>query len=326
MARQTVGLSLRELVEGFLFALQADGRTPRTVTFYKGRLSAFRQYATEKGWDDDVTGIDAHHIREFLLWTGSRTVEIRAGNGAVVYKKAKPSTAWHYYRAVKYLFNWAVDEGYLDRSPVAKVHFRLPRSGVVEPYSVGDLKRLLAVCDLDIRTRARFTGLRNKAMLLVFLDSGLRRMEMANLSLSDMDMEGRQLRVVGKGGKVRIAPFSPRTAKVLWAWLVERRRRAKTDSLWITEEGYPFHVDGLDSWFDRIKHRAGVASRGAVHKLRHTAALAYLRQTRDPFLLQLFLGHESLEMSRRYTQGLKAEEAIAAHRNGASPVEGLGLG
>jgi integrase len=69
-----------------------------------------------------------------------------------------------------------------------------------------------------------------------------------------------------------------------------------------------------------------VTSHGCLHKLRHTAALQYLRGAKDSFLLQLFLRHESLEMSRRYTRGLKAEEAIEAHRNGASPVEGLGLG
>jgi len=188
------------------------------------------------------------------------------------------------------------------------------------------VKRLLAVCDLDIRTGARFVGIRNKAMLLLFIDSGLRRAEMANLRLSDLDLESRRVRVIGKGNKVGVAPFSSRTAKALWAWLVERKPRAKTDRLWITEEGRAFSVEGLVSWFTRLKKRAGVNSPGGVHRLRHTAALQYLRGARDTFLLQLFLRHESLEMSRRYTRGLKAEEAIEAHRSGASPVEGLGLG
>lgn len=80
------------------------------------------------------------------------------------------------------------------------------------------------------------------------------------------------------------------------------------------------------SWFARLKKHGGVNGPGGVHRLRHTAALQYLRGARDSFLLQLYLRHESLEMSRRYTKGIKAEEAIQAHRNGASPVESLGLG
>jgi site-specific recombinase XerD len=182
------------------------------------------------------------------------------------------------------------------------------------------------VCDLDIRSGARFTGIRNKAMLLLFIDSGLRRAEMANLRLSDLDLEDRRVRVLGKGNKIGIAPFCPKTAKALWAWLIQRKSRAKTDRLWATEEGQAFSIDGLVTWFKRLKKRAGVNGSGGVHRLRHTAALQYLRGAKNSFLLQLFLRHEDLAMSRRYTQGLKQEEAIEAHRNGASPVESLGLG
>jgi integrase/recombinase XerC len=74
-------------------------------------------------------------------------------------------------------------------------------------------------------------------MPLLFVDSGLRQAEMANLRLSDLDLDSRRVRVIGKGNKIGIAPFSPKTAKALWAWLIERKPRAKTDRLWVTEEG-----------------------------------------------------------------------------------------
>jgi integrase len=163
-------------------------------------------------------------------------------------------------------------------------------------------------------------------MVLLFVDSALRRKEMVDLRITDLDLENRHVRVLGKGNKVGIVPFSPKAAKAIWIYLVERKSRAKSDRLFLTEEGTPFSINGINSWFVRLKKRAGVNGPGGVHRLRHTAALAYLRGARDSFLLQLFLRHEDLTMSRRYTQGLKAEEAIEAHRKGASPVEGLGLG
>jgi len=264
-------------------------------------------------------------VREFLAWVGSRTCEHNIGNGAKRIRKAKPSTAWPYYRSLRRLFNWAIQEGYLEASPIATIHFKPPSAPPIEGYARDEVQRLLAVCNLDIKTGARFTGIRNKAMLLLFIDAGLRRAELANLKVNDLDLDSRRARVTGKGNKIGIAPFSPRTAKALWAWSLARKARAKTDYLWVTEEGQAFSIKGLVSWFDRLKKRAGVDSPGGVHRLRHTAALQYLRGAKDSFLLQLFLRHESLEMSRRYTQGLKAEEAITAHRNGASPVEGLGL-
>ncbi len=323
--KHNVNIGLRDLVEGFLFSLRAEGKSNGTIEYYSYLLHPLLSYASEQGWPDNAP--DTHRLREFLTWTATRTFELKvANNGGKVVRKAKSSTAWPYYRALRRLFNWAVEEGYLESSPLATIHFKPPPEPPVEGYTIDELKRLLAVCDLDIRTGARFTGIRNKGMLLLFIDSGMRRAEMGNLGLSDLDLESRRVRVVGKGNKIGIAPFSPRTAKALWAWLVERKPRAKTDRLWVTEEGQAFSVEGLVSWFTRLKERAGINGSGGVHRLRHTAALQYLRGAKDSFLLQLFLRHESLEMSRRYTQGLKQEEAIEAHRNGASPVEGLGLG
>lgn len=322
--KHNTDIGLRDLVEGFLFSLRAEGKSDGTVEYYTYLLRALVRYASEQGWPEDVP--DTRRLREFLTWTATRTFEVKVcNNGGKTIRKAKPSTAWPYYRALRRLFNWAVEEGYLESSPLATIHFKPPPEPPIQGYTPDELRRLLAVCDLDIRTGARFTGIRNKAMLLLFIDSGLRRAEMVNLKLNDIDLESRRVRVVGKGNKIGIAPFSARTAKALWAWLVERKARAKTDRLWVTEEGNAFSTEGLVSWFARLKKRAGINSPGGVHRLRHTAALQYLRGARDSFLLQLFLRHESLEMSRRYTKGLKAEEAIEAHRKGASPVESLGL-
>ena len=319
-------IGLQDLVDGLLFSLQAEGRTVRTIGYYKDLLCPLLDYAQDKGWHDSLRSLDPYRIREFLSWVGSKTCQYAVANGTKRVRKAKPSTAWPYYRALRRLFNWAVEEGYLKSSPLLTIHFKPPPEAAIEGYTLEQLKRLVAVCDVDIKTGARFTGIRNRAMLLLFVDSGLRRAELANLRLNDLDLESRRIRVLGKGNKVGIVPFSPKTAKALWAWLIQRKSQAKTDRLWVTEEGQPFSIEGLVSWFARLKRRAGVNGPGGVHRLRHTSALQYLRGAKDSFLLQLFLRHEDLTMSRRYTQGLKQEEAIEAHRNGASPVESLGLG
>jgi len=324
--RNDKAIGLQDLVEGFLFSLQAEGRTCLTYKYYDGLLRHFLWFAKDQSWPDQTDLLDTRRIRQFLAWVGSRHFEYTAGNGSRKCVKAKPSTAWRYYRAVRRLFNFAVEEGLLEKSPVKDIHFKPPPPPLIQPYSIEELKRFLAVCELDIRTGTPFIGLRNKAVLLLFVDTALRSNELAQLGLTDLSLEQKWVRVIGKGNKVGICPFSAKTAKALWAYLIERKRRAKCEALWVTEEGRPFTVDGLSSFFARLKKRAAVNSPGRMHRLRHASALQYLRATHDTFLLQLFLRHEDLTMSRRYTQGLKQEEAIEAHRNGASPVEGLGLG
>jgi site-specific recombinase XerD len=205
----------------------------------------------------DLKQIDTQQIREFLSWAASRKYTFIAGNGTQQVRQAKSTSAWSYFRALRRLFNWAIEEGFVEVSPLTKIHFKPPVPARVEPYAHEDLKRLIAVCDLDIRTGARFTGLRNKAMLLLFLDSGIRRAEMARLRTGDINLETRRATVIGKGNKIGIVPFCSKTAKAIWHYLLEREPRAKTDNLWVTEEGNSFSIDGMDSWFNRLKTRAG---------------------------------------------------------------------
>ena len=220
------GLKLQDLIDGLLFSLQAEGRSVRTIEYYKDLLNTFLNYFHNNDLSD-VNSLDAKDIRQFLSWVGSRTCEFEVGNSTKLVKQAKPSTAFHYFRALRRLFNWAVLEGYVTASPLTNIHFKPPVASVIEGYQREELRRLLAVCDLDIKTNARFTGIRNKSMLLLFIDSGLRRAEMVNLRLADLNIDNRLIHVIGKGNKPGIVPFSPKTAKAFWNWLIMRRDRAR---------------------------------------------------------------------------------------------------
>jgi len=319
-------IGLQDLVEGFLFSLQAEGRAPRTHEYYAKLLRHLLIFSRDQCWPPQINQLEPKHFRQFLSWISSRSYGYNLGNGSHRFVKSKPSTAWPYYKAVRRLLNWGIEEGLLQQNPAKDIRFKAPPPPPIQPYNLDELKRFLAVCELDIKTGSRFIGLRNKAMLLLFIDSGLRLSELAHSKLGDLNLEQRLVRVIGKGNKIGICPFSAKTAKAIWLYLLERKHRAKSDALWVTEEGNQLSVGGLSSSFVYLKKRAGVNGQGRVHRLRHTSALQYLRGAKDSFLLQLFLRHKDLTMSRRYTQGLKQEEAIEAHRNGASPVEGLGLG
>lgn len=159
-------IRLQDLVEGFLFSLQAEGRAPRTHEYYDKLLRHLLFYAKSQDWSEQVDLLDAKRIRQFLSWVGSRSFGYTTGNGSRRFTKSKPSTAWPYYKALRRLFNWSVEECLIEASPVKDIHFKAPPLPPVQPYDLGELKRFLAVCELDIRTGARFIGLRNKAMLL----------------------------------------------------------------------------------------------------------------------------------------------------------------
>ena len=325
MTPKTLAVTIGELVTAFLFSIQTEGKSPRTHQYYEWRLHHFQEYARQQSWPERVAEIDANKIREYLSWVGSRSYDYSPAKRATRTVKASPKTAWPYFKALRRLFNWAMDQGFALDNPTRFIRFKTPPAALIEAYSEEELRSLIAVCDGEMQRGERLNGLRNKAILLLFVDSGLRLKELVDLRLGDLNMGQQIVRVVGKGGRPDCCPFSPTTAKAISLYLIERKTMTQTDALWVRHDGKPLSSNGLATWFTKAKRLAGINSPGLIHRLRHTAALQYLRGAHNSFLLQLFLRHLDLAMSRRYTQGLKHEEAILAHRNGASPVERMKL-
>ena len=327
---QQAALSLSTVVKGFLFTQSAEGRTQATIDYYAGNFKRFIWYAQNHGWPDDIRLIDAWKMREFLAYAGTASNRWGAtGNGSENCRMPSKTAGWRYYRTLRALFKWAVAERIIDVNPMANVKVLAPKQQPVDPYSLQELKQLIAVCDADIATPGDFfTGHRNKAIILLYVDSGMRFSELANLKMVELDLEKGRALVHGKGGYDRFVVFNAGTKKTLWKYLAYREKRVKGTAsqwLWVTEEGNRLTPDGLHAAFRRVKQRSGVTTPGLIHRFRHTFAVNALRQLKDPFMLQLLLGHKTIEMTRRYTQGLKLEEALSAMAT-ASPVNFLGLG
>lgn len=265
------------------------------------------------------------HIREFLDYTGSEGNRWGlSGNGSESSRpKATYSTVHHYYAVLKAFFNWCVRENFIPDSPLTKIKLKAPRLNVIQPYSDHDIRRMIEVCDHDYKNNARLLGSRNRAIVLMFLDTGLRASELANVKLDEVDSERGWIKVKGKGAKERVVRIGATSQKALWRYLVHREK-SKCENLWITEEGWPLKVSGIQMMITRLKERAGLRATGNCHRFRHTFALQFLRKDRNPFNLQYLLGHSDLRMVRHYVSTLGMEDALKAHE-GASPVDTLGL-
>jgi len=319
------GTSLKSLVRGYLLTHQTEGSSPHTVEYYRGILGRLLWYAAKEGWTDDVRLLNEWHIREFLGYVGtepSRWAQERNGCESSS-RRASPRTVHHYYSVFRAFFNWAVREGFVDESPVAKVRVAKVKARVIQPYSSEQIRKMLRVCDHDFQHGARFLGSRNRAIILMLLDSGLRLSELANIKLQDIDIENGWVKVMGKGNKERVVRIGKTAQKALWRYLMYRGEDSKR-VLWLSEERKPLHGSGIQSAIDRIKKRAGINEAGCVHRFRHSFALSFLRADRNPFNLQYLLGHSSLEMVRNYTATLGMEDALKAHEC-ASPADSLDL-
>ncbi len=206
---------------------------------------------------------------------------------------------------------------------MAKIKVGKPKPKVITLYSSEEICRMLAVCDLDCAHGAKFLGSRNRAIILVLLDTGIRLSELTGMHVVDIDAESGRFKVLGKGRKERMVRLGKTTRKALWRYLMHRPQN-KSSELWLTEEGRPLNPSGIQAMVKRLKERAGVNGSGSVHRFRHTFALDFLRVDKNVFNLQYLLGHSDLDMVRRYTAALGVEDALKAHEK-ASPADMLGL-
>jgi hypothetical protein len=109
MKNKVRAIGLRDLVDGLLFSLKAEGKSVRTISYYQKLIHPLLNYSRDKGWSNDLKSLDAQRVREFLSWVGTKSCTSVGGNGAKLVRKANPSTAWHYLRALRRLFNWAIE-------------------------------------------------------------------------------------------------------------------------------------------------------------------------------------------------------------------------
>lgn len=319
------GTSLRSLVKGYLLTHQTQGSSPNTVAYYRGILTRFLWFAERNKWSDDVRLINEWQIREFLGYVGTETGRWeKVGNGSESsLRKSSPRTIHHYYGALRAFFNWMMREGFVKESPLNKVKVQKTKPRVIQPYSLETVKKIIQLCDCDYERDAKFIGSRNKAIVLVLLDSGLRLSELTNMKIQDIDTEKGWIKVVGKGSKERIVRIGKAAQKALWRYLMYRGE-SEREEVWLSEERRPLQSGGVQAIIQSLKKRAGINETGAVHRFRHTFALNFLRADRNPFNLQYLLGHSSLEMVKRYTATMGMEDALKAHEK-ASPADIMGL-
>ena len=206
LPQDSLGTSLVSLTKGFVQTQKTDCKSPRTIEYYEGSLKRFLWYVDQEKLPDDARLITQWNIREFLAYVSGETNRWGlSGNGSETSRnRASYSTVHHYYCVLKAFFNWCVREDYLQISPLDKIKLANPKLNVIQPYTPQEIERMLTVCETDFRNNAKFIGSRNKAIILMLFDSGLRVSELAGIKLEEVDTEKGWIKVKGKGAKEKV--------------------------------------------------------------------------------------------------------------------------
>lgn len=193
---------------------------------------------------------------------------------------------------------------------------------IIPTFSTDQIQRLMGA--LDPRTP---NGFRDYAIILVFIDTGIRLSELVNLRLEDIDFGQSCFLVKGKGNKERVVPFESQVRRALWRYLSAVRPDPDSSQVcqfFLSRQGFPLRPRAVQSMISRLGRRANVSGvRCSPHTFRHTFARQYLLNGGDIFSLQRILGHTSLEAVKLYVN-LTSLDVSRQHRK-FSPVDTMGL-
>ena len=293
--------NLERWVNAFILDRRIQQLSPNTIKFYRVELMRFLGFTNASGVDR-VQLITPDLLRSYLLDladSGRNPGGINAG-----------------YRAVKTFLIWYENELEPDhwKNPIRKIRNPKTPTVALDPVELDDVNRLLVTCEGD-----SLLDLRDRAIFLFLLDTGLRAFELCALDLDDVDLlQGDVVVRKGKGAKARLCVIGKRTRKAVRQYTKERTDN--DPALWVTDKGERLTYWGVNQMLKRRSVRAGIQKPG-LHDFRRAFALNSLRAGMDIFSLQKLMGHADLSVMRRYL-AQNDDDLREAHAK-AGPVDGM---
>lgn len=298
-------------VQGYLYACEAEGKSPATVASYAENLGRFQSLARELGLPSNPHDITRQHVRMFLAHLH------RLGNS--------PATVNDRLAVLRLWFKWLKAEGIVGHDPTEGVGKVRQEKKVLNVLTPAQVKDLLAVCQRQGRKHKKAAALaaRNRAIVLVLYNCGLRATELVALDLADVDFQRVTAHVRhGKGAKERLVWLGRLPRQALWRY-VTLYRGQEPGPLFPSERGGRMLRTSLTQLLTKLARKTNWPDKAChPHMFRRTFAVQFIRNGGDPFRLQMLLGHEKLDMTRHYSQALSQEDALRAHE-AASPGDRL---
>ena len=266
----------------------------KTVKSYQEDIDLFCDYIFKEG--TLMEDVDVISVRNFLTEELARGVSKRSC-------KRRLCSLRHFYK-------YMVRVGYIKDNPFLLM--KAPKTETRYPHGLYKEQ----IHELFKRNGERTDPLKNRdqAILYLLYYSGMRAFELVGLDVQSVSLKERVVRVLGKGNKERIIPFTAECQKVVKAYIDNERKellkKAKdpTPALFLNAQGERLTTRGLEYILDAIQEKTGLFVGLHPHILRHSFATHLLENGADLRVIQELLGHESINATQVYTH--VTEEAM----------------
>jgi integrase/recombinase XerC len=278
-------LKLRKIFQDFIsFIKHEEHLSPNTVSAYTADVDEFLKFLEGQGVST-LEGMTHLHIRSFL---------------STLYGKLDKRSIARKTSSIRAFLKYMNSQGYISANVLSRViHPKTPEK-LMFALSVDEMNSFLSAIDATTNI-----GKRNLAIIELLYGAGLRVSELASMKLSDMDLDQRIVKVLGKGRKERLAPFNDEALGTLKAYLGIRGQFINadrpTDSVFVNKSGSDLNVRSIQRLTKFISKKAGLLRDATPHTMRHSYATHLLEAGASIKTVKELLGHASIAATQRYT-------------------------
>lgn len=269
---------------------------------YRRYLKLGRNYSenTLKAYMDDLQKLLNYANCEGLALTEVKLDDLRNFAAAIIDIGISPRSQGRILSGVRAFYKFLLIDGYIQEDPTELLEWPKIGEHLPEVLSVKEIDMMEAAVDME-----KWEGQRNKAIIEVLFCCGLRVSELTDLKMSDLFLDEKFIRVIGKGDKERLVPISESAIQELKFWFVDRNvmkiKPGEEDYVFLNIHGKHLTRAMIFTIVKRLAAAAGITKNVSPHTLRHSFATSLLEGGANLRAIQEMMGHESIGTTQIYT-------------------------
>ncbi|QCE40339.1 tyrosine-type recombinase/integrase [Psychroserpens sp. NJDZ02] len=281
------------LLKAFLDYLLLEKKySELTVNAYQKDITSFLSFLDEEEQSNTIIEVNYSQIRSWIVFLVEKNIANRSINRKI--------------SALNSFYKFLLKINEVDINPLVK-HKALKVSKKVQiPFSE---KEITTVLD-QINHNKDFEGVRNKLIIELFYSTGIRRIELINITLEDIDIENKTIKILGKRNKERIIPLLPMVIESINSYILEKNKLEIIEDkahLFLTKKGVKIYETLVYRIINDYFSKASSKVKKSPHILRHSFATHLLNQGAELNAVKELLGHSSLAATQVYTHNSIAE-------------------
>ena len=291
-------MEINVVIQEFGFDCKIRKLSPKTIENYQKQLTYLQRYLADEHNTTLIEAVRSIHIKQFLAMMDE--------------KGRKPQYINDLLKVFKTFFNYCEKEGHIKTSPAASIRNMKQPKVVIMTFSENEIRGLL-----NHFSGRDFISMRNKTIIALLFDTGMRLAEVINLRSEQIHDE--YILVHGKGNKERLVPVSPFLAKQLLRYRTVRDsyfedKRFPEGFVFVSNRGKQLTPEVIGMFLKQAAKEVGVNPQVRVspHTCRHTFAHLQLKNGLDLYSLSRLMGHENVAITQRYLAGLQNTEIVKA--------------